>query len=138
LVFLEKWKVMYNFQKEMKMQRSIVTDAALVAKCGLYCGACKMYLNGKCPGCAKNEKATWCKIRSCTLENSYSSCADCKQYGDPMDCKKFNNVMSKIFAILFKSNRAACINQIRAKGIENHAAIMAQSGYQSIKLKSRS
>ncbi|NLD92921.1 MAG: DUF3795 domain-containing protein [Fibrobacter sp.] len=115
------------------MQKSIVTDAALVAKCGLYCGACKMYLSGKCPGCTKNEKAAWCKIRICTIEQSFASCAECGQFEDPMACKKFNNVMSKIFAFLFRSNRAACIKQVRENGIEKHAEIMAKSGHQSIK-----
>jgi hypothetical protein len=115
------------------MQNAIVVDTALVARCGLYCGACKMYLNGKCPGCTKNDKAAWCKIRSCTNEYSFLSCADCKQFEDPMDCKKFNNVMSKLFAFIFRSNRAACIKQIRDNGIAKHAEIMAKSGHQSLK-----
>jgi hypothetical protein len=115
------------------MQKTIIVDTALVAKCGLYCGACKMYLNDKCPGCTKNDKTAWCKIRICTMENSFLSCAECKQFEDPMKCKKFNNVMSKIFAFIFRSNRAACINQIRENGIEKHADTMAKSGHQSIK-----
>jgi hypothetical protein len=67
------------------------------------------------------------------MENSFLSCAECKQFEDPMKCKKFNNVMSKIFAFIFRSNRAACINQIRENGIEKHADTMAKSGHQSIK-----
>jgi hypothetical protein len=50
-----------------------------------------------------------------------------------MDCKNFNNFMSKVFGFLFKSDRAACIRQIREKGIEKHAEIMAENGWQSIK-----
>lgn len=115
------------------MQKTIGIDPALVAKCGLYCGACKMYLTEKCPGCTRNDKAAWCKIRICALENSFKSCADCKQFEDPMRCKKFNNVVSKIFAFIFRSDRAACIRQIRENGIEKHAEIMAKSGHQSIK-----
>ena len=38
-------------------------DPKMVAACGLYCGACKKYRMGKCSGCHKNKKASWCKIR---------------------------------------------------------------------------
>ena len=51
--------------------------AELVARCGLYCGACGSYLKGRCPGCRENVKATWCKVRACCGEHSYASCADC-------------------------------------------------------------
>lgn len=49
-----------------------------VAYCGLYCGACKSQLKGKCPGCYGNEKATWCEIRKCCNEHGYATCADCQ------------------------------------------------------------
>ena len=45
--------------------KQIVVDKKLIAKCGLYCGACNSYITGKCPGCNENVKATWCKIRNC-------------------------------------------------------------------------
>mgnify|MGYP001174253203 CR=1 FL=1 len=45
----------------------------LVAYCGLYCGQCTKYLKGKCPGCKENEKASWCKTRSCCIENDFAS-----------------------------------------------------------------
>jgi len=32
--------------------KEIIADEKLVAKCGLYCGACGAYLKGRCPGCA--------------------------------------------------------------------------------------
>jgi hypothetical protein len=70
-------------------------------------------LANKCPGCAKNEKATWCKVRSCCKENGYTSCADCKTYEDPERCKYFNNFISKIFKFLWKSDRKACIYKIK-------------------------
>lgn len=112
---------------------TIKNDIKLIAKCGLYCGSCGKYTSGKCPGCAENAKATWCKIRSCNLENSYSSCADCKEFANPNDCKKFNNFVSKIFAVVFKSDRPACIAMIKEKGYENFAAYMSSNGLQSIK-----
>jgi hypothetical protein len=112
--------------------KQIVNDSKLVAYCGLYCGACRAYLNEKCPGCIENTKAGWCKIRICCGENNFKSCADCSDFTDVNDCKKFNNVISKIFAFVFKSNRKACIEQIRSKGLKEHASIMTQLGKQTL------
>jgi len=111
----------------------ITADKNLIAYCGLYCGACKKYLAGSCPGCHENKKASWCTIRSCNIENGYSSCADCREFTNPMDCKKFNNFISKIFALIFKSNRAACIAKIRESGYDGFAKYMAENGLQSIR-----
>jgi hypothetical protein len=112
----------------------ITTDSNLIANCGLYCGACRSYLKGKCPGCRENTKATWCKIRTCCAEQNFRSCADC-QITDLTECKKFDNFISKIFAVLFNSDRKACINAIREKGYDQFAADMAASGKQSINRK---
>jgi hypothetical protein len=111
----------------------ITNDSKLVAYCGLYCAACGKYVKGSCPGCAKNEKATWCAIRSCCMEKGYKSCADCKEFTNPMDCKKFNNIFAKFFALVFRSNRQACVAMIKEKGYENFAAYMAENKLQSIK-----
>jgi hypothetical protein len=113
--------------------RSVTADANLVAFCGLYCGACGAYLKEKCPGCHENKKATWCKIRVCCMEHKYASCADCTTYQSAMDCKKFNNVMSKLFSVIFGSDRPACIAQIKAMGVAGHAKNMAENKRQSIK-----
>jgi hypothetical protein len=113
--------------------KEVTADKNLIAYCGLYCGACKKYLAGSCPGCHENNKASWCNIRSCNIEHGYSSCADCKEFTNPMDCKKFNNFISKIFALVFKSNRAACIAKIRESGYDGFAKYMAENGLQSIR-----
>lgn len=113
--------------------KDIIPDSQLVAYCGLYCGACTRYLREKCPGCHENNKATWCKVRSCCVNNNYSSCAECKEFPDPNDCKMFNNFMSKMFAFIFRSNRAACIKQIKDLGIQGHAEMMAKHKFQSLK-----
>jgi len=115
--------------------KEIVPDKNLIAYCGLYCGACGKYLNDKCLGCKENVKASWCKIRSCCIENKYSSCADCKTISSANDCKKFNNFISKIFAFIFKSDRNACINKIKECGYESFAEYMASNKLQSIKKK---
>jgi len=113
--------------------KDIVADPHLVARCGLYCGACGAYRKGRCPGCHENAKATWCKVRSCCNEHGFATCADCGQFPDPMGCKKFNNVIAKIFGFLFRSDRAACIRQIREQGLQAHAEDMAAKKRQSIR-----
>jgi hypothetical protein len=106
--------------------KQVANDPALVACCGLYCGACKAYLNERCPGCRENSKAGWCTIRQCCITNKYASCADCASIRDVNDCGKFTNAVSRIFAFIFRSNRRACIEQICGKGLQRHAAIMAE------------
>lgn len=113
--------------------REIIPDSKLVAYCGLYCGACKRYLQEKCKGCHENIKASWCKVRSCCMNNQYSSCAECKEFPDLRDCKMFNNFISRAFALIFRSDRAACINQIKEIGIQGHAEKMAELKLQSLK-----
>lgn len=111
----------------------ISPNADLVARCGLYCGACKSFLKAKCPGCRENAKATWCKVRSCCIEKNIATCAGCGDFPDPRACGKFNNAISKVFGLVFRSDRAACIDQIRRLGVAGHARVMAESGRHSIK-----
>ena len=113
--------------------RELVASPELVASCGLYCGACKSYLNERCDGCHKNEKASWCTVRSCCREKSLSSCAACSDYPDPRQCAKFNNFMSKLFGVIFRSDRAACVAQIKRLGIEGHAQTMAAQKLHTIR-----
>lgn len=113
--------------------KGIAVDESVIAFCGLYCGACGKYLKGKCPGCMKNEKATWCGVRSCCLENEYRSCADCKTFDDPDDCKKFDNFFARVFGFIFRSDRRACICMISDKGYTQFAEYMAKEGLQTIK-----
>lgn len=111
----------------------ITVDKTLVSYCGLYCGACKRYLKGGCPGCIKNEKAGWCKVRKCCIENSYQSCAECKEYTDVSECKKLNNFFSKVFAFIFRTDRLAGITMIKEKGYENFAKLLAEEKRVAIK-----
>jgi hypothetical protein len=113
--------------------RQINPDPTLVAYCGLFCGACGSYLKERCVGCSGNDKASWCQIRLCCKGKNIFSCAECAEFPDAMDCKKFNNFMSKIFGLLFKSDRGACIRQIKALGREGHAKKMAELKAQTIK-----
>jgi hypothetical protein len=112
--------------------KEISANPESVAYCGLYCGACRSYLKDKCPGCHGNEKATWCKLRTCCIEKGFLSCAECPDYGNVNDCEKFDNFIAKIFGFVFNSDRGACIRQIKEFGIEKHAAIMADRKSQSL------
>jgi len=108
-------------------------DAELVAYCGLYCGACKAFLAEKCRGCRENAKATWCKVRSCCIDKQIRTCGECAEFPDPQACAKFDNFISRIFGFIFRSDRAACIAQIKRIGLEGHAAAMAESRSHTIK-----
>ncbi len=112
-------------------KKTITASTEHIAACGLYCGACRKYLNGKCPGCRLNKKATWCKIRQCCIEKGLHSCADCTM--NVKDCKIYNNVIGKIFAFLFNSDRAACIRYIQINGYKDFAEEMTILKAQTIR-----
>jgi hypothetical protein len=111
----------------------IKASAELVAYCGLYCGACKSYLSGKCKACHGNSKATWCRVRLCCTQKQLKTCADCVEFPDPRTCKKFNNFISQLFGLVFKSDRAACIAQLKQLGLDGHAKAMSEMRSRTIK-----
>lgn len=113
--------------------KPIASDAGLVAYCGLYCGACGAYLRDRCPGCHENQKAAWCRIRSCCRTKNYASCAECDEHKDPNDCRLFNNWIAKLFGLVFRSDRAGCIRQIAEIGLAGHADTMTAMRRPSIK-----
>jgi hypothetical protein len=94
------------------------TNVALVSYCGLYCGSCPSYKKGKCLGCIENEKAAWCKVRRCNIQKGLTSCAECDEFAEVNDCKKFNNFMSKMFALVLNSDRRKGILFIKSNGRE--------------------
>jgi hypothetical protein len=109
--------------------------ASLVSACGLYCGACYKYKKGKCPGCADNNSASWCKIRVCTKTKGISTCAGCTEFEDVDDCKKFNTIFSKFFYYFLKSDRRASLQRIAKIGIPAYAEEMEEMKMQVIKRK---
>lgn len=114
--------------------REIIADPDFVAYCGLYCGACRSFLSSKCPGCAENKKASWCKIRQCCIENNLKSCADCRII-EHTRCSKYNTFISRIFGYIFNSDRGACIDLIREIGYEEYSLQMALNKRQTIRRK---
>lgn len=115
------------------MEKEIKIDKDLISYCGLYCGACGKFLNEKCPGCRKNEKASWCKIRKCNMEQSYHTCADCQK--NVSECKTYSNFISKLFGLIFHSDRKACISRIKDIGEEAFAKEMSEKRIMTLKKK---
>ena len=113
--------------------KKIEANKELIAACGLYCGACRKYLSENCPGCHDNEKATWCKIRSCVRSQGFHTCAECHKV--VAGCKTYSNFIGKIFAFLFKSDRPACIRYIREHSEQSFAEEMTKRKCQTIKRK---
>lgn len=111
--------------------KEVEAHKELIAACGLYCGACRKYLVGKCPGCRINEKASWCKIRTCVHRNGYHSCAECAK--EVSGCKTYSNLIGKIFAFIFRSDRPACIRYIRENGEQAFAEEMARRKAQTMR-----
>lgn len=103
----------------------------MIAACGLYCGACRKYGAGKCPGCRETTRAKWCAIRTCCRQKGLSCCAECEE--ELSHCKKFNNFATRVIGWLLGSDRTACIRSIRQEGPAVYAARMAQEGRHTLK-----
>jgi hypothetical protein len=67
------------------------------------------------------------------MERKYASCAECVDYPSVPDCRKFNNVISKLIGMLLRSDRAACIAQVKQLGVQGHAVNMAENKRHSIR-----
>ena len=113
--------------------KAITSDVRLIAACGLYCGACRKYLSGKCPGCRDNVAASWCKIRKCVAAKNFRTCAECGM--DVDGCRIYSNFIAKLFGLIFRSDRPACIRFIKEHGERAYADEMAGLKCQTIKKK---
>ena len=56
------------------------------------------------------------------MDNEYNTCADCKYFQELRECKKLNNIISKIFGFIYKTNRIESLNRIREIGLEKFKA----------------
>ena len=98
-----------------------------IAACGLFCGTCRKFAKGSCPGCHPNERASWCKVRACCIGHGWQSCAECTLM--PLEsCGKLNNFIARIFGFVFRSDRRGCVERIREVGCEAFAAEMRLAG----------
>lgn len=124
---------------------TISNNPQQIAACGLYCGACRKFINGKCAGCQPSEEDNpglnqslskgfqRCKIRKCCRVKGVHTCAACDK--DVKECKVHDNFVGKVFALLFNSDRAACIRYIKENGEEAFAEKMAQENQMTMKRK---
>lgn len=104
----------------------------LIAYCGLYCKNCSKYIKKSCPGCEKNNKASWCAIRLCCIEKNISGCAECKEFENLSQCKKYNNVFARIIQFVTRTDREQCIELIKKEGREAFKIHMDNCGKMSL------
>ena len=91
----------------------------IVAHCGLVCSDCGAFKKGKCQGCHSDKTMCFnCKVKKCNLAHGYTTCADCTEFEDLKKCKKLNSFVSKIFKLIFRSDRLGNLNCIRQKGLD--------------------
>jgi hypothetical protein len=67
------------------------------------------------------------------MDHKFASCADCAEYPDPRACKDFNSFFAKVFGFFMRSDRAACVDQIRRLGVQGHADEMTRARRQTIR-----
>lgn len=91
----------------------------ILAYCGLVCSNCGAYKKGRCHSC-HSEKPMYrnCPVKKCALERGYITCADCADFENLKDCKKLNNFISKIFDLIFRTDRIGNLDRIREVGVE--------------------
>ena len=95
------------------------SNELVLAYCGLVCSDCGAYRKGRCRGChSEKPMNARCKVKPCAQENNCSTCAECKDFENLNDCKKLNNIISKIFALIFRSDRIGNLNRIRQIGLD--------------------
>jgi hypothetical protein len=89
----------------------------IIAHCGLVCSKCGSFKKGRCHGC-HSEKPMFknCPIKKCNIDGNLATCSDCADFEDLKKCKKLNNFISKIFGLLFGTNRIGNLVRIREIG----------------------
>lgn len=91
----------------------------IVAYCGLACTNCGMYKKGKCAGCHSDKPMNRnCAMKACAIEHQYSTCADCTEFKNLKECRKLNNLVSKFFGFIFRTDRIGNLDRIRANGLD--------------------
>jgi len=57
-------------------------------------------------------------MKACAMERGYVICADCIDFENLKDCRKLNNIVSKFFGFIFRTDRIGNLNRIREVGLE--------------------
>ncbi|MFA5293130.1 MAG: DUF3795 domain-containing protein [Phycisphaerae bacterium] len=96
-----------------------MSGESIIAYCGLVCSECGAFKKQKCQGCHSEKPMNrGCKIKKCAMSKNIVTCAACDEFDDLKQCKKLNNFISKIFKLIFKSDRMGNLELIRCKGLE--------------------
>jgi hypothetical protein len=104
---------------------------AHVAACGLFCTNCGKFKKGKCAGCQIEPGFSRCATRACCVSKEIETCAQCDDFLAPRDfreCKKIDNVIARIMALIFGSNRPAALALLRDQGIDAYLASKRANG----------
>jgi len=89
-----------------------------LAYCGLVCSQCGAFTRGRCKGChSPKPMHSRCLVKGCAVERNVASCAECSEYADLRDCRKLNNFVSKLFGLVFRSDRIGNLERIRRDGL---------------------
>jgi len=67
------------------------------------------------------------------MEREIKTCAECGEFSDLRACGKYHSFIARLFGFIFRSDRAACIAQIKHLGLEGHTAAMAEKKAQTIR-----
>lgn len=52
-----------------------------VGKCGVFCGACKLYVSAKCKGCLDIKmNKTDCSLYRCVADKGVGTCGRCQEF----------------------------------------------------------
>ena len=95
----------------------MASENIVIAHCGLVCSDCGAFRKGKCTGCY-GEKPMFrnCPVKKCCLAGQRATCAECAEFPDLRQCRKLNNLISKLFGLVFRTNRIANLLRLRAVG----------------------
>ena len=100
-----------------------MSDEMILAYCGLVCNDCGAFKKQKCEGCHSERPLNkGCKVKPCAVDKGIITCADCDEFEDLAKCKKLNNFISKIFKLIFKTDRLGNLQRIRQNGLEQFKA----------------
>ncbi|PKM77946.1 MAG: hypothetical protein CVU90_04320 [Firmicutes bacterium HGW-Firmicutes-15] len=96
-----------------------ITNEPIIAYCGLCCTNCGMFIKDKCQGCHSDKPMNSnCKMKACSMERGFSTCALCKDFGDFKQCKKLYNIVSRFFGFIFNTDRIGNLNRIKTIGLD--------------------
>ena len=99
-----------------------------LAYCGLVCSRCGAFTRGKCKGCQSPKPMhSQCLVRKCAAGKALAYCADCTDFPDLRDCKKLNNLVSKLFGFVFRSDRIANLQTIRKTGLDEFRILCSKN-----------